>query len=87
MQRQSLSERNIACKDSNDSLHIPSATVVAGIQPARWADPSAHRCMARVRSTEGEPVDLLFAAAVDPNPHRQSLIEDVQHGVFVRELA
>jgi hypothetical protein len=29
----------------------------------------------------------LIAAAVDPNPHRLSLIEDVQHGAFVRELA
>ena len=32
-------------------------------------------------------LDLLLAAAVDPNPHRLSLIEDVQHGAFVRELA
>ncbi|EMA55216.1 transposase (ISH5) [Halococcus thailandensis JCM 13552] len=32
-------------------------------------------------------LELLLAAAIDPNSHRQSLIEDVQHGVFVRELA
>jgi hypothetical protein len=30
---------------------------------------------------------LLLAAAIDPNPHRVSLIEDVQHGAFVREFA
>ena len=28
-------------------------------------------------------LELLLAAAVDPNPHRPSLIEDVQHGAFV----
>jgi IS4 transposase len=32
-------------------------------------------------------LELLLAAAVDPNPHRPSLIEDVQHDAFVRELA
>ena len=32
-------------------------------------------------------LELLLAAGVDPNPHRRSLIEDVQHGAFVRELA
>lgn len=32
-------------------------------------------------------LELLLAAAIDPNPHRSSLIEDVQHGAFVRELA
>ncbi|ELY99942.1 IS4 family transposase [Natrialba aegyptia] len=32
-------------------------------------------------------LELLLAAAIDPNPHRPSLIEDVQHGAFVRELA
>jgi IS4 transposase len=32
-------------------------------------------------------LELLLAAAVDPNPHRASLIEDVQHGAFVRDLA
>lgn len=32
-------------------------------------------------------LELLLAAAIDPNPHRPSLIEDVQHGTFVRELA
>ena len=32
-------------------------------------------------------LDLLLAAAIDPNPHRPSLIEDVQHSAFVRELA
>lgn len=32
-------------------------------------------------------LELLLAAAIDPNPHRLSLIEDVQHGAFVRELA
>ena len=32
-------------------------------------------------------LELLLAAAIDPNPHRRSLIEDVQYGAFVRELA
>ena len=32
-------------------------------------------------------LELLLAAAIDPNPHRPSLIEDIQHGAFVRELA
>lgn len=32
-------------------------------------------------------LELLLTAAIDPNPHRPSLIEDVQHGAFVRELA
>jgi IS4 transposase len=32
-------------------------------------------------------LELLLAASIDPNPHRPSLIEDVQHGAFVRELA
>lgn len=32
-------------------------------------------------------LELLLAAAIDPNPHRPSLIEDVQHGSFMRELA
>ena len=32
-------------------------------------------------------LELLLAVAIDPNPHRPSLIEDVQHGAFVRELA
>lgn len=32
-------------------------------------------------------LELLLAAAIDPNPHRSSLIKDVQHGTFVRELA
>lgn len=32
-------------------------------------------------------LELLLAAAIDPNPHRLSLIEDVQHGAFIRELA
>lgn len=36
---------------------------------------------------EGNLLELLLAAAIDPNPHRASLIEDVQHGAFVRELA
>lgn len=32
-------------------------------------------------------LELLLAAAIDPNPHRPSLIEDVQHGAFIREHA
>jgi len=32
-------------------------------------------------------LELLLATAIDPNPHRPSLIEDVQHGRFVRDLA
>ena len=32
-------------------------------------------------------LELLLAASIDPNPHRPSLIEDVRHGAFVRELA
>ena len=32
-------------------------------------------------------LELLLAAATGPNPHRASLIEDVQHGAFVREFA
>lgn len=32
-------------------------------------------------------LESLLAAAIDPNPHRLSLIEDVQHGAFVRGLA
>ena len=32
-------------------------------------------------------LELLLAAAIDPNPHRPSLIEDVRHGAFLRELA
>ena len=32
-------------------------------------------------------LELLLAAAVDPNPHRPPLIEDVQHGAPIRELA
>lgn len=30
---------------------------------------------------------VLLAAAIDPNPHRPLLIEDVKHSAFVRELA
>lgn len=36
---------------------------------------------------EEQLLELLLAAAIDPNPHRPSLIEDVQQGEFVRELA
>ncbi|EMA36782.1 hypothetical protein C447_13764 [Halococcus hamelinensis 100A6] len=36
---------------------------------------------------EEDLLELLLAAAIDPNPHRLSLIEAVQHGAFVRELA
>ena len=36
---------------------------------------------------EEKLLELLLAAAIDPNPHRLSLIEDVQHGAFIRELA
>lgn len=32
-------------------------------------------------------LELLLAAAIDPNSHRASLMEDVQHGAFVRSLA
>lgn len=32
-------------------------------------------------------LELLLAAAIDPNPHRVPLMEDVQHGAFVRSLA
>ena len=32
-------------------------------------------------------VGLMFRDALDPNQHRPSLLEDVQHGEFVRELA
>ena len=32
-------------------------------------------------------LELLLAAAVDPNLHRPSLIEDVQHSAFGHELA
>ena len=32
-------------------------------------------------------LELLLTAAIDPNPHRPSLVEEVQHGAFVRELA
>lgn len=32
-------------------------------------------------------LELLLAAAIDPNLHRPSLIEDVQHGSFMRKLA
>ena len=87
MQRQSLSEQNIACKDSNDSLYIP---------PRRWSRVFSRHgglILRRIAAWLGyDPpkenlLDLLLAAAVDPNPHRRSLIEDVQHGVFVRELA
>jgi IS4 transposase len=34
-----------------------------------------------------EHLELLLAAAIDPNPHRPSLIDEVQYGAFVRELA
>ena len=32
-------------------------------------------------------LELLLGVAIDPNPHRPSLIGDVQHSAFVRELA
>ncbi|WP_254532829.1 hypothetical protein [Natrinema gelatinilyticum] len=32
-------------------------------------------------------LEFLLAGAIDPNPHRASLIEDVQNCVFVHELA
>ena len=32
-------------------------------------------------------LELLLAAAIDPNPYRPSLIGDVQYGAFMRELA
>ena len=32
-------------------------------------------------------VGLMVRGALDPNQHRPSLLEDVQHGEFVRELA
>ena len=37
--------------------------------------------------SEENLLELFLAAAIDLNPHRPSLIEDVQHGAFVRELA
>ena len=87
MQRQSLSERNIACKDSNDSLYIP---------PRRWSRVFSRHgglILRRIAAWLGyDPpkenlLDLLLTAAVDPNLHRPSLIKDVQHGAFVCELA
>ena len=74
-------------EDSNDSLHIP---------PRRWSRVFSRYgglILRRIAAWLGyDPpkenlLELLLAAAVDPNPYRRSLIEDVQHGAFVRELA
>ena len=82
-----IADRNTAGKDSNDSLYIP---------PRRWSWVFSRHgglIFRRIAAWLGyDPpkenlLDLLLAAAVDPNPHRRSLIEDVQHGVFMRELA
>ena len=82
-----IADRNTAGKDSNDSLYIP---------PRRWSRVFSRYgglILRRIAAWLGyDPpkenlLELLLAAAVDPNPHRRSLIEDVQHGAFVRELA
>ena len=66
------------------------------ILPRRWSQVFSRygglvlRRMARYLGydpPEKHLLELLLAAAIDPNPHRPSLIEDVQHGAFVRELA
>ena len=82
-----IADRDTAGKDSDDPLHIPLR---------RWSRVFSRygglilRRIARYLGydpPEENLLDLLLAAAVDPNPHRLSLIEDVQHGAFVRELA
>jgi hypothetical protein len=82
-----IADRDTAGKDSDDPLHIPLR---------RWSRVFSRygglilRRIARYLGydpPEENLLELLLAAAVDPNPHRLSLIEDVQHGAFVRELA
>jgi len=82
-----IADRNTAGQDSNDSLYIP---------PRRWSQVFSRYgglILRRIAVLLGyDPpkenlLDLLLTAAVDPNPHRPSLIEDVQHGAFVCELA
>ena len=72
---------------SEESSHIP---------PRRWSHVFSRYgglILQRVAQYLGyDPpeenlLELLLAAAIDPNPHRSSLIEDVQHGAFVRKLA
>jgi IS4 transposase len=72
---------------SNDTLRIP---------PRRWSRVFSRYgglILRRVAQYLGyDPpeknlLELLLAAAIDPNPHRPSLIENIQHGAFVRELA
>ncbi|PSQ21233.1 hypothetical protein BRD04_06730 [Halobacteriales archaeon QS_9_67_17] len=65
-------------------IHYPSERCpYRSIVPPSCIQRLAQRCDSDVPRRR----DLLLAAAVDPNPHRRSLIEDVQHGAFVRELA
>jgi len=80
-------DREAPLDDSKESSRIP---------PRRWSRVFSRYgglILQRIARYLGyDPPDenlleLLLAAAVDPNPHRPSLIEDVQHGAFVRELA
>ena len=82
-----IADRNTVGKDSNDSLYIP---------PRRWSRVFSRYgglILWRIAAWLGydppkeDLLDLLLAAAVDPNLHRRSLIEDIQHSAFVRELA
>jgi hypothetical protein len=82
-----VAEREATPSDDGEPMRIP---------PRRWSRVLSQygglilRRMARYLGydpPEENLLELLLAAAIDPNPHRPSLIEDVQHGAFVRELA
>lgn len=82
-----ITDREATLDDGEKPSHIP---------PRRWSRVFSRYgglILRRVAQYLGyDPpeenlLELLLAAAIDPNPHRPSLIEDVQHGAFVRELA
>lgn len=84
---QEIVDRDAMDDDSEESSRIP---------PRRWSRVFSRYgglVLRRIAAWLGyDPpeknlLELLLAAAIDANPHRPPLIEDVQHGAFVRELA
>jgi hypothetical protein len=82
-----VAEREATLDTDEEPMRIP---------PRRWSRVFSRygglilRRMARYLGydpPEENLLELLLAAAIDPNPDRLSLIEDVQHGAFVRKLA
>jgi IS4 transposase len=82
-----IADRDAANSDSNDTSRIPRRRWSRVF--SRYGGLILRRIAAWLGYDPPEEnlLELLLAAAIDPNPHRASLIEDVQHGAFVRDLA